>query len=180
MKAFRSLVILSLILGFQSLAYAQPPMGPRTQEESDPNNPNWPSGDGFLGGKAPDAPNKVLKPGHVMDRYGHEGGRFTAPLNTPLEARAMRPGAEKAEYHRYEVLKPLPVKSGKAAPWFGQPGGGKQYALPDKVANLKSGPDPYIREVKVKPKSHPQAQAARAKAKPKQAQMGRSKPKARR
>jgi len=30
-------------------------------------------------------------------------------------------------YFRYEVVRPLRVAAGKAAPWFDQPGGGMQY-----------------------------------------------------
>ena len=41
---------------------------------------------------------------------------------------------------KYKCKRPIPgVKSGPAAPWFGQPGGGTQHLLPDTVGNLVNG-----------------------------------------
>lgn len=89
--------------------------------------------DGFLAGwsKA-----EVLKPGTVIDRYGLETGRFLSPAGTALEARALPVGAELKGLRTYEVLKPLPVRAGVAAPAFGQPGLGIQYMTGMPVADL--------------------------------------------
>ncbi|WP_244278091.1 putative T7SS-secreted protein [Gordonia westfalica] len=92
----------------------------------------WPDNDGFMHPPV----ETVLQPGHLIDRYGSEYGRFVAEPGTPLPKRSMRLGAEKADYRVYKVLKPLTVKSGIAGPAFGKGGGGVQHALPNIVANL--------------------------------------------
>jgi hypothetical protein len=43
--------------------------------------------------------------------------------------RTNAPGAESRLLSAYEVVKPFEVDAGKAAPWFGQPGGGTQFDL---------------------------------------------------
>ena len=35
-----------------------------------------------------------------------------------------------------EVLKPISVQAGTAMPWYGQPGGGTQFVLPNSIGNL--------------------------------------------
>jgi len=48
--------------------------------------------------------------------------------------------------HTYEVVKPVDVLEGPAAPYYGQPGMGTQYKLPDSIDNLvKTG---VLREVR--------------------------------
>jgi hypothetical protein len=45
---------------------------------------------------------------------------------------------EAADYHEYTVIKDIPgVQQVEVAPWFGQPGGGTQYRLPDTIERLK-------------------------------------------
>jgi hypothetical protein len=83
----------------------------------------YPGDDGFKG--KPQA--ATLKPGDVIDRFGGDSGTFFAPVGTPLEQRAMAPGADQVNLTKYKILKPLPVESGEIAPWFDQPGGGTQY-----------------------------------------------------
>jgi hypothetical protein len=36
----------------------------------------------------------------------------------------------------YEVLRPIEVQAGPAAPWFGRPGGELQFELPNSVQSL--------------------------------------------
>ena len=88
----------------------------------------------------------MLAPGAIIDRYGQPGGHYLAPAGTPFEARALPYDPAKLDYYRYEVLKPLPVKAGTAAPWFDQPGGGVQYVTAISVQQLID--QGYLREVK--------------------------------
>ena len=76
----------------------------------------------------------LLQPG-VYDRYGGDYGSFLAPEGTPFEQRSL-PSYKNDNliYSRYEVVKPIPnVMIGKTAPWFGYPGGGTQYYLPNSI-----------------------------------------------
>jgi len=84
---------------------------------------NWPENDEFIG----TAKDNVLPEGTKLDRLGNEQGTFLAPAGTPLPDRALAPGSNAEVLTEYIVIKPLPVKSGDAAPAFGQPGGGIQF-----------------------------------------------------
>ncbi|WP_193775916.1 MULTISPECIES: hemagglutinin repeat-containing protein [unclassified Pseudovibrio] len=86
---------------------------------------HWPRNDGFLGKPQ----NVILQPGMKIDRYGQTTGGYLSPVGTPFEKRALPPNSANMPYTVYEVLKPIPVKKGPAAPWFGQPGGGTQFQL---------------------------------------------------
>ncbi|MFC5446707.1 glycohydrolase toxin TNT-related protein [Paenibacillus aestuarii] len=103
----------------------------------------WPPNMGFDG----EAETTTLSPGTLVDRYGYEGGSFVSPQGTPFAQRALPASYESDKpYHVYEVVNSLEVKSGRIAPWFGQPGGGTQYLLPNSVKDLiESG---VLREVK--------------------------------
>ena len=84
---------------------------------------HFPPRDGFAG-----RPKIVLlKPGAIVDRFGQPGGRFLAPADASYMGRAVPYDRLKMPYYRYEVVRPLRVVSGKAAPWFDQPGDGMQY-----------------------------------------------------
>jgi len=91
----------------------------------------FPQRDGFAG----KARNLVLRPGAVIDRFGNPGGNFLAPADASYMGRAVPYDRLKMPYYRYEVVRPLRVQAGKAAPWFDQPGGGIQYktAVPVKA-----------------------------------------------
>jgi hypothetical protein len=102
----------------------------------------FPPDDGF----AAPPQDVTLAPGTMIDRYGQPGGRFLAPTGTPYEARAMPYDRSKMDYYRYEVLKPLPVKAGTAAPWFDQAGGGVQYKTELSVQQLIA--EGYLREIR--------------------------------
>jgi hypothetical protein len=80
----------------------------------------------------------TLKAGTRIDRYGHEGGTFVSPAGTPFSQRALRPKSANAPPTTYEVTGDLDVQGGIAASWFGYPGAGVQYELPNSVADLIS------------------------------------------
>lgn len=86
---------------------------------------DWPPNNGFAG--SPEVVN--LQPGARIDRYGSNNGGFLSPAGTPFEQRALPNSSANSQFQTFEVVKPLPVSSGQAAPWFGQPGGGTQYQL---------------------------------------------------
>tara|TARA_R110002096_G_scaffold156782_22_gene321566 strand:+ start:3528 stop:3731 length:204 start_codon:yes stop_codon:yes gene_type:complete len=55
----------------------------------------------------------------------------------PFEQRALPNSSLNRPLQEYEVILPLPnVNLGKAASWFGQPGGGIQYQLPMGIDEL--------------------------------------------
>ena len=45
-------------------------------------------------------------------------------------------GTDKKPYTIFEVVKPVEVRSGKIAPWFGEKGGGIQYEFSNKISEL--------------------------------------------
>jgi hypothetical protein len=77
----------------------------------------------------------TLQPGRLVDRFGGSG-RFFSPKGEPFPARALPTLCELQVYTVYRVLKPLPVASGKAAPWFDEPGGATQYETDEPSAAL--------------------------------------------
>ena len=68
-----------------------------------------------------------LRPGTMVDRFGHPGGRFLAPADASYMGRSVPYDRLKMPYYRYAVVRPLRVAAGTSAPWFDQPGGGIQY-----------------------------------------------------
>ncbi|HKI02567.1 MAG TPA: glycohydrolase toxin TNT-related protein [Thermoanaerobaculia bacterium] len=106
--------------------------------------PYWPPNRGFEG----DPSETTLQPGTLIDRYGgfmkdgqfQDKGTFVAPEDTPFEQRALPQETAQKTYSVYEVLKPIPgVQGGLIAPWFGQPGMGTQYDLPQSINSLVEG-----------------------------------------
>jgi hypothetical protein len=50
---------------------------------------------------------------------------------------SLPPTTDPTKYTEYTVLQDIPnVRQSEAAPWYGHPGGGVQYELPDIVQNL--------------------------------------------
>ncbi|EDF8720487.1 DUF4237 domain-containing protein [Salmonella enterica] len=92
----------------------------------------WPPNRGVLG----ESSEFTLLPGTRIDRYGSEYGTFLSPEGTPYRARSLKPGTDGKPYSVYEVMGPITVDAGEAAPWFGYEGGGTQYELPNKVIDL--------------------------------------------
>jgi len=101
----------------------------------------FPQRDGFAG--RPKA--VVLRAGTVIDRFGQPTGNFLAPADASYMGRAVPYDRLKMPYYRYEVVKPLRVQAGKAAPWFDQPGGGMQYKAGERVQVLVERG--YLRQV---------------------------------
>jgi len=93
----------------------------------------FPDYDGFLLGYSEKV---TLQPGTLIDRYGVEAGRFLSPQGTSFAARGLPAAAADAPYAVYEVVEPLEVAAGVAAPAFGQAGMGIQYLTSSSVADL--------------------------------------------
>jgi hypothetical protein len=85
----------------------------------------YPPNQGFAGEPSPAS----LLPGSIVDRYGGTSGSYLSPRGTPAWARALPFRSEAKPLSSFEVLKPIEVNAGVAAPWFNQPGGGIQYDL---------------------------------------------------
>ena len=102
-------------------------------------SPGWiyPPDNGYLLNRAgqPIETTQTLHPGTDIDRFGSEYGGFLAPEGLPYAARSIPPSSldstppGSCNYHDYRVLKPFTVDAGPIAPWFGQPGLGRQYQL---------------------------------------------------
>jgi hypothetical protein len=84
---------------------------------------NWPPDEGFAG--APVA--MVLPAGMLLDRFGGDGGNFFSPKGAPFAARALPTLCANLVYKVYRVSAPLLAWTGKAAPWFDEPGGATQF-----------------------------------------------------
>ena len=78
----------------------------------------------------------VLDTGSKLQRIGGSSGVLVAPVNTPSSSLSLPPDKTGAPVMNLEVLCPIPVQAGTAMPWFGQPGGGTQFLLPDTIQNL--------------------------------------------
>jgi hypothetical protein len=76
----------------------------------------------------------TLPPGATVDRFGAPTGAFASPAGLPFEARSLPPEALGRPLTTYEVVQPIEnVRSGLAAPAFGQPGLGVQYQFPKPI-----------------------------------------------
>jgi hypothetical protein len=79
---------------------------------------------------------EVLEAGAELDRFGTPEGRVLSTAGTPFAERSLPPQAADEGYHRYRVVRDLPVHRTISAPWFGQPGGGSRYRTTYPVADL--------------------------------------------
>jgi RHS repeat-associated protein len=91
--------------------------------------PGWPPNEGFEPGKDSIGP---LKPGDEnLSRYGDPTGGYLANEGEPFPNRSLPASSEGKPEHLYKIEKEIDgVRSGPAAEWFGQPGGGIQHKLP--------------------------------------------------
>ena len=105
--------------------------------------PDWPACDGFEAGKSYWM---HLLPGTLVDRYGRESGNFFAHVGAPFESRALPDRSRHADLWQYEVLKPILVRGGYAADWFGYPGGAPQYKTDLSAAELVD--QKYLRRIR--------------------------------
>lgn len=128
-----------LLLLFALAACVAPPSRPDLRPGLDPQwrdaagNLRWPPNDGFAG-----APMLImLPPGLLLDRFGaEENGRFFSPKGASHRARALPSVCAEQSYATYRVREPLPAWAGKAAPWFGEPGGATQFQTDATAASL--------------------------------------------
>jgi hypothetical protein len=80
-------------------------------------------------------PDANLQPGTVLGRFGHPGGGWLAPDETPFAELSLPPGSAAKPFYEYVVKDPaaLPpgwhIEGSEVAPWFHQPGGGQQYRI---------------------------------------------------
>ncbi|MFG2998601.1 TNT domain-containing protein [Streptomyces sp. NPDC048340] len=97
----------------------------------------YPPNDGFaeVNGTV-DKAREVLDEGELLDRFGSEYGSYLAPAGDAYAKRALPPqnlntrdAAFPCDYHAYRVTKAFAVWEGSIAPWFEQPGGGRQIKL---------------------------------------------------
>lgn len=78
----------------------------------------------------------ALETGLVVDRFGADGGRLLHPAGTTFPQRS-QPPSELDEalpdygLRAFRVVRPVEVRAGRVAPWFGQPGGGLMFQLAD-------------------------------------------------
>jgi RHS repeat-associated protein len=86
----------------------------------------WPPNEGFIYKEA-----GTLQPGTIIDRYGKLSGRYATQPGESISARGMAQGTENLPYTKFEVIKPIPMEYGPAAPVpeFGAKGGSIQYYL---------------------------------------------------
>ncbi|AJC60521.1 hemagglutinin/hemolysin-related protein [Streptomyces sp. 769] len=95
----------------------------------------------------------------VWDRFGSPLGRFAHPKGTPFAQRSLPPTYVACGYHVYSWIRPWSgedaekygfIQSGKVAPWFGQPGGGTQFLLPEGISVQWLIDQGYLREESVR------------------------------
>ncbi|MFE3554651.1 TNT domain-containing protein [Streptomyces sp. NPDC059193] len=107
----------------------------------------YPPNDGFaeVNGQVDKAP-ELLEEGERLDRFGSEFGSYLAPAGDPYAKRALPPqnlntrdAAFPCDYHLYEVARSFTVWEGSIAPWFEQPGGGRQIKLDPAFLNPGEG-----------------------------------------
>ncbi|WP_328941943.1 TNT domain-containing protein [Streptomyces sp. NBC_00250] len=107
----------------------------------------YPPNDGFgeVNGTVDKAP-ELLQEGERLDRFGSEFGSYLAPAGDAYAKRALPPqnlntrdAAFPCDYHLYEVTRAFVVWEGSIAPWFEQPGGGRQIKLDPAFLNPGEG-----------------------------------------
>ncbi|MEO3973698.1 TNT domain-containing protein [Streptomyces sp. CAU 1734] len=107
----------------------------------------YPPNDGFaeVNGEI-DRRATALVPGQRLDRFGSEFGSYLAPAGDSCAKRALPPQnlntrepAHPCDYRVYRVARTFTVWQGSIAPWFGQPGGGRQIKLDPLLLNPGAG-----------------------------------------
>ena len=79
----------------------------------------WPPNDGC----ATPSVVETLAVGTRLDRFGPETGAFFSPEGEPFRARSIPYICNQIDYRVYRVVTPIEVRTCRAAPWFGEPGG---------------------------------------------------------
>lgn len=83
---------------------------------------SWPPNDGCADAQV----SETIPAGTLIDRFGNESGSIFGYPKDSFKSRSVPFVCKELDYRVYKVLKPLPVKACKAAPWFGEPGGAKE------------------------------------------------------
>ena len=92
----------------------------------------YPPNDGFIG----TVERITLEAGTVLQRIGSLYGTFVAPAGTPPETLSLPYDKIGQAATFLQLQQPIEVLAGKAAPWFGQVGGGTQYLLDSPIMQL--------------------------------------------
>jgi hypothetical protein len=93
---------------------------------------NWPPNDGCTA--APEE--KTLTAGTLIQRFGGEGGSFFNPQGASFQSQSVPYVCAAMDFRVYRVVRPITVKSCKAAPWFDQPGGAVEIEAPEPAYQL--------------------------------------------
>ncbi|CAM3543491.1 Putative deoxyribonuclease RhsC [Vibrio aerogenes CECT 7868] len=117
---------------------------------------SWPPNDGFATKNGSVLREHItLQPGHMLDRFGgwyedgvfRDLGSYFADMGVPFKNRALPPETLSSPYRTYKVVKPFEVEAGPIAPWFGDPGGARQYL----VLKSEGGVEGLIKSGKIEP-----------------------------
>lgn len=92
----------------------------------------------------------TLEPGKVIARYGSDFGSNATEVGTDYSKLSMPYDESSQEYHEYQVIKPVTCKSGKAAPNFGDDGGGQQYHFSQSFAEMSNPNNPNRTMIKIR------------------------------
>ncbi len=95
---------------------------------------SWPPKDGCA--STPVA--QSLTAGQMIDRFGSDHGSFFSPRGASFRSRAVPYVCPEMDYWVYRVVKPIAVKTCKAAPWFGEPGGAVQVETAEPAFKLQA------------------------------------------
>ncbi len=101
-----------------------------------PAGHRWPASESVPEGGAEPGEPVVLEPDTVLDALGAGTGWIAAPDGTAFTRRSLPPEYLELPYHRYRVLRPLPVWWAVSEPWFAGTGGGVRYRLTHSLAEL--------------------------------------------
>ncbi|MFF4183258.1 TNT domain-containing protein [Streptomyces sp. NPDC001691] len=127
-----------LVLGYHRTGHQSPRAFLATFWDPAAGSWKYPPNDGFATRPdgTPDKHAVALRVGEDLDRFGSEYGSFLAPAGARYSERALPPqslitreAAHPCAYHAYAVVKSFTVWQGRIAPWFDQPGGGRQIKL---------------------------------------------------
>ena len=81
--------------------------------------------------------NQPLPKGTIIDRYGSKYDKYTSPVGTPFDARALPYENNGWVYHKYKLVNDInDIISSEIAPAFNKPGGGNQFELPGTIKDI--------------------------------------------
>lgn len=92
----------------------------------------------------------TLEPGKVIARYGSDFGSNATDVGTDHSKLSLPYEENSQEYHEYQIIKPVNCTSGKAAPNFGEVGGGQQYHFSQSFAEMSNPNNPNRTMMKIR------------------------------